>query len=216
MKHFLQLFLLATCLHAAAHAACPSKETDTWSADCFTTEGETRRLKPQYLKRIKPDKTGVDLLWNDETRYFDAVNRKGLVVMPGIYVTGDFDYRQAEKGVSRFSSNGKCGYFKVTSFKVVIPPIYDVCYAFQEGVAYTCQDCVEYCDEDEDCHLPMMVGGRGFELDLKGRVLKQFTLPPLERACGKAGVAESGMRYGVRHWLRCNEDPDHPFKMPKS
>jgi hypothetical protein len=216
MKFLLLLLILGTCTGAVAKDNCPSKETRGWSAACFTTEGKTRRLKPQYLKQLKPDKTGVDLLWNDETHAFDAVNRTGVVVMPGVYVAGDFDYRQAEKGVSRFRSNGKCGYFKVTSFKVVIPPIYDVCYAFQEGMAYTCQDCTEYCSEDEDCHFPMMVDGWGFKFDLKGRVLRQFRLPPLEGACGSAGVAESGMRNGVRHWLRCNEDPNQLFIVPKS
>lgn len=213
MKYLLLLFMLATCLDAAAKDTCPSQESGYWAAACFMTEGEVRRIKPQYLKRLKLDKSGFDVIFVEETLERLAVNRKGVVVIPGIRWTGDFDYPDAEGGVGRFAANGKCGFFKAPAFKIVIPAAYDFCDPFHDGEAAVCTNCREYC-LDEDCHLSTFVGGEGYVFNLKGRLLRRFQPPALEQACGKAGVAEVRNPDHKVPLLECKPDPNDPFKMP--
>jgi hypothetical protein len=213
MKYLAIALLLAACQYATAGTNCPSTKTNVrWSAACFMVEGETRRVKPQFRKRVVPEESGFAVISIDETLERLAVDRRGVVVVAGIAWTGDFDYPDAEGGVGRFTVKGKCGYFKASSFKIVVPPIYDVCEAFHDGTAAVCKNCVRYC-MDLDCHLSRFVGGEGYILDPRGRVLRRFAPPPLERACGRAGVAEAGQPSKNSASLRCNEDPGDPFKM---
>jgi hypothetical protein len=213
MKYLLFLFMLATCLDAAAKIKCPSPKSGRWPAACFTTEGEVRRIKSPYLKRLELGKSGFDVISVEETHEWLAVDRKGVVVIPGIYWTGDFDYPDAEGGVGRFESNGKCGYFKAPAFKVVVPAAYDFCEAFHEGEAGVCTDCRRYC-LDQDCHLSTFVGGKGYVFNLKGCLLRRYQPHTLEQACGKAGVAEVRNPDAKVPLLLCKPDPDDPFKMP--
>lgn len=202
------LALLAGCAHAAAETPkCPSTQTkDQWSAECFEPIGETRRVKPQYRKSIVPNKFGKSVIVIAEPFEVLVVDRRGHVVVPGIYAGGDFDFPKAEAGIGRFYSGGKCGYFRSGSFKVIVPPTYDGCLAFHEGTALACRDCERYCTSGS-CEDSTLVGGQGFVFDGKGRLQRQFALPKLEDACGQAGVAEVGKVDGLTPFLKCKAPP---------
>lgn len=205
---FIAVALLGCCAYAAAAAPkCPSTQSnDEWSAECFETTDGKRRVKPQYRKSIVPNKFGKAVIVVGGPFEVLAVDRLGLVVVPNIRTSGDFDYPKAEAGIGRFSSDGKCGYFRTGSFKVIVPPAYEECMPFHEGTALACRDCKRYCTSGS-CEDSTVVGGQGFVFDDKGRLQRQFALPELEKACGRAGVAEVGKRDGPTPFLKCNPEP---------
>jgi hypothetical protein len=204
----LALALLGSCSHAVAAAPkCPSTlANDQWSADCFETVEAKRRVKPQYRKNIVPNKFGRAVIVVAEPFEVLAVDRAGLVVVPGIYAGGDFDYPRAEAHIGRFRADGKCGYFRTDSLKVIVPTAYDECKAFHEGTALACLDCVRYCRSGE-CEDSTLVGGQGFVFDIKGRLQRQFSLPKLEEVCGRVGVEEVSKVDGRIPFLKCKPEP---------
>lgn len=197
------LFLLtAGCVEAADR--CPVD--DEWAATCFELSGSIRQVKPQYRQKFAAQKDPITVITIEDPREVVAIDRRGVIVIPGIYHTGDFDYPTAEQGVGRFELAGKCGFFNTNTFGVVIPAEYDQCVAFREGEAIVCKDCKRYCTDD-DCHDYKLIGGRGFAFDANGKELRKFSMPALKDACGKAGVEETTPR------LKCKRNPISPFKM---
>lgn len=157
----------------------PTKRGEDWAAGCFQADGDGRRVKPHYLKRLTPDRRGITTVMIEHPRELVAVDRRGKVVVPGIRHTGDFDYRDAEGGIGRFETglDGKtalrCGYFDSRTFRIVIPAEYDQCQAFAGGEALVCKGCVSRCD-DADCHHSTFVGGDGFALGPDGTIRERF------------------------------------------
>lgn len=204
----LALMLLVSGVHVASAAPrCPSTQSNEhWSAECFEAIGGKRRVKPQYRKNIVPNKFGKAVIIVGGPFEVLAVDRQGVVVVPGIYVSGDFDFPKAEAGIGRFYSGGKCGYFRSGSFEVIVPPTYEACMPFHEGTALACRDCKRYCTAGS-CEDSTVVGGQGFVFDGKGRLKRQFALPELENACGKDGVAEVSELDSHMPFLMCNAPP---------
>lgn len=172
MRAFLLACLLAL-LAGAAPAADPCPQGGDWAASCLQTSGKVRQVKRQYLDRLELNKSGMAVIVIDAPRELLAVNRRGIVVVPGIAHTGDFDYPDAEQGVGRFTAQGKCGYFRAGSFRVLVPPVYDACLAFREGEAHACQECTRRCTVPE-CQDSVLVGGRGFVFNAQGALLRKF------------------------------------------
>lgn len=201
--------LASFCANAAVDVddKCPlQKKGARWSQSCFETKGEVRQVKAEYRNRIVPNKFGFETIALSESLELVAVNREGVVVVPGIAHTGDFDYPTAERGVGRFNSGGKCGYFQSDTFKILAPPIYDACRPFHQGRAFVCSDCLSYCIGPE-CMNEQLVGGKGYKLNVKGKVIGEFVPRTLENACGDIGVAEIGkLRDGIP-MLVCNSTP---------
>lgn len=169
----------------AATPSCPAGG-EGWSSRCFSVDGESRKVQPRYLKRLRWNRHGIALVSFSDRFELLAVNRKGEVVVPNIRHTGDFDYPDAEGGVGRFGTpdGSKCGYFHAPRFTVVVPARYDHCTAFHDGEALACTGCTEYCD-DEDCHMHHWIGGEGVVLARDGTVRRMFTPPALDTVCGK-------------------------------
>ncbi|HEY0588541.1 MAG TPA: WG repeat-containing protein [Pseudoduganella sp.] len=203
------LIFVASIAYAAsdAEAECPvDKVGSPWSRACFESVGDVLQVKPEYRHRVMPNASGFETILVAEPLELFAVNREGVVVVPGIAHTGDFDYPRAERGVGRFYSGGKCGYFQSKSFKIVVPAIYDACSAFREGKAVVCSECVRYCI-GEECKNEQFVGGKGYELALNGKVIEEFVPSTLEDACGPVGVAKATTTYGKVPMLVCNTRP---------
>lgn len=125
-----------------------------------------------------------------------------MVVVPGIFVAGDFDYPRPEGGLVRFRDGARCGYFDPHSFQIRIPARYDQCMSFQHGSTSVCHDCAVYCTEPE-CQDSMFIGGQALALDGEGRVLRRFTPPPLEQACHGKAPAQVARHGRGRAYLRC-------------
>lgn len=208
----LLLFVLAPVPAFALNPACPARDGgEGWSAGCFTVEDNARVLKPEYLRKLKFGKSGKAVLLIEDPREVVAVDRRGRVVVPGIYHAGDFDYPSAPRGVARFESNGKCGFFQSRTFKVLVPAEYDHCHSFHDGeTAFACKDCENYCTEIE-CQNARMVGGQGFAFDAKGRLLRRFAVLGLDQACPH-GI-EKLVEEGHYRYLKCKDDPNGPFKL---
>jgi hypothetical protein len=202
------LMLVSFGIRAEDSAAeCPiEKEGVGWSRACFESIGQTRQVKPEFRDRIVVNEKGFETILVAEPLELVAVDREGVVILPGIAHTGDFDYPTAESGIGRFNSAGKCGYFQSDSLKIVIPAVYEACHPFRDGRAVACRDCVAYCIGQE-CLSTHFVGGNGYELDVKGNVVREFMPPTLENACGKVGVAEVGKLHDTIPMLVCNTRP---------
>ncbi|MYN29881.1 hypothetical protein [Duganella levis] len=193
----------------SAAASCPPSSPDEdWSAACFTGQRAVRQLKREYLARLKFDRSGHAVIVIERPRELVALDRRGVVVVPGIYHAGDFDYPHARAGLGRFRSGAKCGYFDSSNFQVRIPARFDHCEAFDES-ATVCADCVSYC-LDGDCHERVMVGGQGYRLDQRNRVLERFTPPALAQAC--SGVPPDSVEHTPGNAvLRCPAALNSPF-----
>ncbi|SEN54685.1 hypothetical protein SAMN05428959_102337 [Duganella sp. CF517] len=199
---------------------CPRTSSgDEWSARCFIEKGGERKVKPRYLKRIEANGYGMAVIVIEQPREMVAVNRQGIVVVPNIRHTGDFDYPTAERGIGRFAidvaGDGRrpvlqCGYFKAEQFRIVVPAQYDHCAPFRQGEAQACRECVSYCT-DEDCHDRVYVGGEGAALAPNGEILRTYTLPGLDKVCGAGQVAQTrAARGGGTLFLNCKTLADPP------
>ena len=203
------LALAAGCV-SAAEDPCPAG--DEWAASCFENSGAARQVKPQYRSRLAVKKSGIAVMTIAEPHEVVAVDRQGVVVIPGIFHTGDFDYPTAVQGVGRFRAAGKCGYFNTATFRILVPAEYAQCQTFRDGEALACKDCERYCTEVE-CQNSTVVGGQGFVFNAKGKLRRKLALPRVEDACGRAGVAQVTREGRATPYLQCKEDPDSPFTL---
>ena len=217
MLALLVAFVSVSCTSAEL---CPSTDQNReWSSACFEGTGPARHVKRENIKKIIANKAGYATIMIDTPRELVAVDQSGAVRIPNIFHTGDFDFPNANRGLGRFqiiTDNGrgetlsKCGYFDGVSFKIVIPATYDQCLAFAQGTATACNDCAKYCTERE-CQDSVLVGGRGFVVDGKNRVLQQFAPPPLDKACGgKPGKVVKVTE--TTSYLQCSPAATSPFE----
>jgi hypothetical protein len=134
---------------------------------------------------VKFQRSGFAVLFIDEGEFL-AINRRGEVVIPGI-VSGDFDYRDAEQGIVAFyatkgdsntGQSSRCGYFQLSDFHVVVPPIYEICSRFHRHKAYVCIDCKLDC---VDCHNFEYYGEEAFIINKRNQVLRRISLPKIPR-----------------------------------
>ncbi|MEW6761428.1 MAG: hypothetical protein AB1437_11435 [Pseudomonadota bacterium] len=206
---------------AEAADACPEKGENTeWAASCFEANKGGRRLKPQYVKHLRFDRSGHATLVIIEPREVVAVNRQGKVVVPGIRYTGDFDFRDAEGGIARFETTPttpgskarpQCGYFDSRSFRIVIPAEYAQCMPFAKGEAIACKDCVSVCTEPE-CQHSLLMDGEGVALGPDGTIRRRFKLPDMKTACAEPGSAESKAYEYTGPSMHCILKSYNPFK----
>jgi len=196
---------------SAAEKACPAG--GKWDASYFENSNASRQIKLQYRGRLVVQKCGMTVITIAEPREVVVVDRRGVVIIPGIFHTGDFDYPTAVQDVGRFKSAGKCGYFSTATLRPLVPAVYEQCQVFRDGEGIACKDCERYCTEDE-CQDSTLVGGQGFAFSAKGKLLRRFALPKLEDACGRAGVAQITRAGRATPYLQCKEDPESPFKLP--
>lgn len=215
MKHLVfaaALALLAVLAACSTQAdSCPSTDKNLeWSSSCFAVEGQARRVKPQHAKNIVANQAGHAAIMISHPRELVVVDHRGVVTIPNILATGDFDYPNARDGLARFRSQAKCGYFDTRTLRITIPARYDDCQPFKHGVAEVCNECLSYCTEPE-CQDRILVGGQGFSIDRQNAILRRFTPPSLANACagrtpGKLiSVGESGS------YLQCPHAADAPF-----
>lgn len=217
---FILLCMMLAGAPCRAAELCPStKANSDWSSRCFEGKDPVRRVKAQYLNNIKTDKHGVATILIESPRELVAVNRRGVVVVPGIYHIGDFDYPDAEKGLGRFSTTvrnqrgepvSKCGYFRAPQFKIVVPAIYDNCRAVHDGEALVCTDCERYCTEYE-CQNSVFIGGKNVVFDDGGQVIREPAPLSLADVCGGPQFVRVEKRPGTPY-LRCLPRPDSPFQ----
>lgn len=146
-----------------------------------------------------------------------AVDRTGVAIIPHIVHTGDFDFPRARAGLARFenhrgNANGKpakCGYFDSSTFKVIIAPIYDHCMAAESGTVTVCVGCASYCTGPE-CQDRSFVGGQGLVFDKHSKIVRRFTPPSLDKACG-GGAGKLVARGESAPYLQCPAPSTGPF-----
>lgn len=212
------LWIGLTCVSCTSAELCPPTDRQqAWSKACFAEEGGTRHVKPAHIKQIKGNAAGITTIMITDPPELVAVDRTGVVIIPHIVHTGDFDFPGASAGLARFENhpgkvNGKpaqCGYFDSSTFKVIIAPIYDHCMAAESGTATVCVGCAIYCREP-DCQSRTFVGGHGFVVDKHNKVVRRFTPPSLDKACG--GTAGKLVARSDRPpYLECPAPSTGPF-----
>lgn len=204
---------------ALAADACPPNGRDVeWSAQCFEMKGGIRQIKAAFRNKLNVNRNGMTTIMITRPRELVAVDRRGRVVVPGIYHTGEFDYPNAENGIGRFevvfndrkkAPRRQCGYFKDADFKVVVPARFDACHPFRDGEAKVCKGCASYCN-GPDCQHTYMVGGQSITLGTDGKVRRTATLPTLDDLCKPPAKLVTGKDNGGETWVRC----DGSFDMP--
>lgn len=203
---------------------CPPTNLDKeWSVACFDTDGDTRRVKNDFIDRINVSSYGTATILVGDTpdlpHELIAVDRQGNVVVPNIRHTGDLDHLDAFRGLGRFSTfstnadgnrTEKCGYFQAPQYRVVIEPEFDQCDAFTEQGAFACKDCVSYCS-DADCHVRHFIGGRGFKFDTNGKLEQEFTVKTLETFCRRPDLVRLTKISSASTMIQCDGPRDNPF-----
>jgi hypothetical protein len=214
---FIVAFLMACAANGFASETCPRTDWSTeWSKACFEVHGAVRKVKGQFVSKLRPSGGPIKILIS-ETRELLAVDARGRVILPNIVYTGDFDLPNPD-GVGRFASvtspkagaKGQCGYFRETNFKIIVAPQFDYCEAFSDGKAQACVDCVAYCD-DEECRSKTLVGGRGVELDIEGKIRRRFALPTMHEVCGNSDDVRIEKLINGMSKLHCSAKKSGPF-----
>ena len=194
---FVAMLLTLACIASGnpANAAtrketCPKAE---WTKACFDHTAAGRRIKGRYLNRIKFQKNGFAVIHLDPYETV-AVNKKGDVVVPGI-VSGNYDYRDAKDCIAMFSIPAKnatssfnrynCGFFRLSDFKIIVPPVYNRCEGFHNQTAYVCKNCRPDCIE---CNVVAYYGGEGFVINKNNDILRRVSLPKLPLCTTVEGV----------------------------
>jgi len=206
---------------ATAADACPATGPNVeWAASCFEADDTGRRVKQQYVGRLRLDNRGHTTIVIGQPRELVAVNRQGKVVVPGIFHTGDFDFKDAQGGIGRFQVTQntlgskavpKCGYFDSRDFRIVIPAEYAQCRPFADGEAIACKDCVSLCMAPE-CQHSVLVNGEGVTLGPEGTVRRRFRLPDMKTVCAKTS-SEQREGYAYKGTAsRCAQKMENPFK----
>ncbi len=219
LRFIVTAFGLLLAYAATAGEHCPQTGANgIWSADCFENKGTERRIIPKYLNRIEFSANGMAVVVIDRPRETVAIDRRGLIVIPGIHAGGDSDWPGSEEGISRFSMQGeepggrvvsKCGYFRIRELAIITPARYDSCKPFFHGKAQACTNCQAYCALD-GCHKLTFIGGEGFSIGADGKVEKTFTPPSLENAC-ETGKPPAITGTGDVKYLKCGPSPSDPF-----
>jgi hypothetical protein len=216
------LAMLVALALASCNAAelCPSTDKNLeWSSNCFEGVEAVRRVKPEHTKKITANQAGYATIMISHPRELVAVDRTGVVTIPNIFHTGDFDYPNARARLGRFQAptkNGKgesiakCGYFDALTLQITIPATYDHCQPFVQGVAAVCNGCATYCAEPE-CQSSIFVGGEGFAIDSKNKILRQFTPPSLAKACGGGTTAKVVKITQAISYVQCTPAANSPF-----
>jgi len=177
---------------ASGSEQCPSEAAgETWSPQCFDVINETRRLKQEFVSKVKFDPHGFAAISIGQPIELAIVNRRGEIVIPHIRHTGDFDYPDAPSRIGRFAveynkANGepasKCGYFSLDSYQIIVPAQFDHCQAFKKEETYACKECASYCNS-EDCQNSTYVGGTRFVIGRNGAITREIRLPGLDQIC---------------------------------
>lgn len=212
MRSLLAMLMLAlSAVSCSATQSCPAgAQQQEWDAACFAGTGAQRQLKPEHVRKLSFDTSGHAVISIAAPRELVALDRRGRVVVPGIFHTGDFDYPQPRGQLARFRDGGKCGYFNVRDFSIAVPASYDQCQSFGATSGQVCNDCALYCTVRE-CQDSMLIGGQGWEIDQHHRVLRRFAPPTLTQACNGAPPARVEQRQDARPWLQCAPAPGTPF-----
>jgi hypothetical protein len=201
------MLLLCALLASPAWAAEPCPPTDQdleWSPQCFESINGERRVMHQYLRKLRVNRAGVATMRIDGTFEMLAVDRRGKVLVPHIYFSGDFDYPSAPGNVGRFGRT-QCGYFDTTTFKILVPPQYDFCAPFHKAQGQVCIGCQLYCSDD-DCHDAKLIGGTSYMVNRRNQRTTGTALPTLQTACNGAPPLKLDLK---RHLLTCPPGARH-------
>ncbi|MEO7495965.1 MAG: WG repeat-containing protein [Massilia sp.] len=197
----------------------PTDQKAEWSSQCFAGSGADRHVKRAYLRLLKPNASGHTTIIIGNPHELVAVDRRGMVVIPNIIHTGDFDFPDARDGIGRFAVTTrdeqgrtavKCGYFDSRGFNVVIPPSYDECQPFDGGQATVCNDCATYCTEPE-CQNSRLIGGKGYAIDRNNKIVRKLAQPPLEQACSGSPPEKVVKVTPTRSYFQCAQSASSPF-----
>lgn len=184
-------YLVSVMLVCAATAGmarenlCPStKKSREWSAGCFEKTAAGLQVKSQHRQNIHANGSGYAAIITGSPLEVIAVSKAGKVVPLQRKHLKDFHFKPPESEISRFgyvTNQGdkdyrfKCGYYRVKKFKILVPPIYDLCAQMVNGRALVCTHCVARCDSEE-CDKYEFFGSEGLIINDKNEVIDKIKL----------------------------------------
>lgn len=107
---------------------------DRWG---YKDENGKTVLLPIYLFALDFNKAGTTAVFTDSGWVY--IDKKGAVLFSVLAFDNGADYLSC--GLSRFTENGKIGYFN-ESGRIVISPLFDFAFPFKNGSALVCSECL--------------------------------------------------------------------------
>ncbi len=194
-----------------------------WSSTCFEKVKEGRKVRSEYVGKIRPNRFGNAAVFISDTRELVIVDQAGVVRVPNVIYTGDNDSLGPSAGLVRYFAQGKgrdgvftkkCGYIDGASLGVLVPASFDQCSSFNGEIAVACRDCTAYCLNSSDCQDSVFINGTSYDLDRNGRIVNTYMSAEISAVCGKNGTAIVKNTNGALY-LKCQVAPDSPLKVDK-
>ena len=123
-------------------------------------------LPPVYLFAYDFNKSGTSAVFTDSGWVY--INKKETALFSVLTFDNGPDY--FSDGLSRFTEHGKVGYFN-ESGRIVISPLFDFAFPFENGSALVCDECVKIQDGEHY----FLRGGNWMKIDTTGTVIRKLS-----------------------------------------
>jgi len=153
------------CFYAARPTAKNPDPEMSLHRNCAVVSGDgSVRIVARHLQALDFNTDGL-ATFNAERRGWFYVLRNGRILEVLSEDNGADDFVE---GLVRGRRHGKVAFFD-RSFRMVLPPIYDFAWPFENGLAMVCSGCTERTDASDPDHHGLVDGGLWGYIDHHGR-----------------------------------------------
>jgi len=153
------------CFYAARPTAKNPDPEMSLHRNCAVVSGDgSVRIVARHLQALDFNADGL-ATFNAERRGWFYVLRNGRILEVLSEDNGADDFVE---GLVRGRRHGKVAFFD-RSFRMVLPPIYDFAWPFENGLAMVCSGCTERTDASDPDHHGLVDGGLWGYIDHHGR-----------------------------------------------
>jgi len=153
------------CFYAARPTAKNPDPEMSLHRNCAVVRGDgSVRIVARHLQALDFNADGL-ATFNAERRGWFYVLRNGRILEVLSEGNGADDFVE---GLVRGRRHGKVAFFD-RSFRMVLPPIYDFAWPFENGLAMVCSGCTQRTDASDPDHHGLVDGGLWGYIDHHGR-----------------------------------------------
>jgi len=153
------------CFYAARPTAKNPDPEMSLHRNCAVVRGDgSVRIVARHLQALDFNADGL-ATFNAERRGWFYVLRNGRILEVLSEDNGADDFVE---GLVRGRRHGKVAFFD-RSFRMVLPPIYDFAWPFENGLAMVCSGCTQRTDASDPDHHGLVDGGLWGYIDHHGR-----------------------------------------------
>ncbi|MBZ0201252.1 MAG: WG repeat-containing protein [Ignavibacteriaceae bacterium] len=164
MRNFVGiLFFLFFSVSALSQTLTAIEVNNRWG---FKDERGNIVIPPVYLFAYDFNKSGTTAVFTDSGWVY--INQKGKPLFSVLAIDNGPDYFSG--GLARFVDDKKIGYFNETG-QIVIYPMFDFAFPFENGTALVCNDCIQVQNGEHYFTL----GGNWMRIDSTGSVIQKLS-----------------------------------------